>query len=40
MWSAWQGPGLGHLRLAVRQSGVLAYGLILGVAEGHPFRLS
>jgi uncharacterized protein len=40
MWSAWQGPGLGHLRLAVRQSGVVADGLVLGVADGHPFRLS
>jgi hypothetical protein len=40
MWSAWQGPGLGHLRLAVRESGVVADGLVLGVADGHPFRLS
>jgi hypothetical protein len=39
MWSAWQGLGLGHLRLAVRHSGVLADGLVLGVADGHPFRL-
>jgi hypothetical protein len=23
MWQAWDGPGLGHLRLAVRDSGVL-----------------
>jgi uncharacterized protein len=34
MWSAWQGPGLGHLRLAVRESGVVADGLVLGVADG------
>jgi uncharacterized protein len=40
MWSAWQGPGLGHLRLAVRESGVVADGLVLGVDDGRPFRLS
>ena len=40
MWSAWHGSGLGHLRLAVRESGVVADGLVLGVADGHPFRLS
>jgi uncharacterized protein len=39
MWSAWQGPGLGHLRLAVRESGVVADGLVLGVSDGYPFRL-
>jgi uncharacterized protein len=38
MWSACDAPGLGHLRLSVRDSGVLADGLILGVAEGRPFR--
>jgi hypothetical protein len=32
MWSAW--PGLGHLRLAVRESGVVADDLVLGVANG------
>jgi uncharacterized protein len=40
MWSAWQGPGLGHLRLAVRESGVVADGLVLGVTDGRPLRLS
>jgi len=40
MWRAWDGPGLGHLRLTVRDSGVLADGLVLGVEEGRPFRLS
>src|ERR671912_2630462 len=40
MWSAWQGPGLGHLRLVVRQSGVVADGLVVGVTDGRPFRLS
>ena len=32
--------GLGHLRLAIRESGVVADGLVLGVSDGHPFRLS
>jgi hypothetical protein len=40
MWSAWDGRGLGHLRLAVRESGVVADGLVLGVAEGRLFRLA
>jgi hypothetical protein len=40
MWSAWQEPGLGHLRLVVRESGVVADGLVLGVTDGRPFRLS
>ncbi len=40
MWSAWEKPGLGHLRLAVRESGVVADGLVLGEAEGRPFRLA
>jgi uncharacterized protein len=40
MWWAWDGPGLGHLRLAVRESGVVADGLVLGVAEGRPFRIA
>src|ERR687898_755083 len=40
MWSAWEKPGLGHLRLAVRESGVVADGLVLGQAEGRPFRLA
>jgi hypothetical protein len=40
MWSAWEKPGLGHLRLAVRESGVVADGITLGVAEGRPFRLA
>ena len=40
MWSAWEGPGLGQLRLAVRDSGVVADGVVLGVAEGRPFRVA
>jgi hypothetical protein len=31
---------LGHLRLAVRDSGVVADSVVLGVAEGRPFRLA
>ena len=40
MWSAWEEPGLGHLRLAVRDSGIVADGLVLGVEEGRPFRIA
>ena len=40
MWRAWDGPGLGHLRLAVRDSGAVADGVVLGVADGRPFRLA
>jgi uncharacterized protein len=40
MWRAWDGPGLEHLRLAVRDSGAVADGVVLGVAGGHPFRLA
>jgi uncharacterized protein len=40
MWSAWDGPGLGHLRLAARESGVVADGVVLGVTGGRPFRRS
>ena len=40
MWRAWEEPGLGHLRLAVRDGGVIADGIVLGVAEGRPFRLA
>jgi hypothetical protein len=40
LWSAWDGPGLGHLRLTVRDSGVVADGLVLGLEEGRPFRLA
>jgi uncharacterized protein len=40
MWSAWEGLGLGHQRLAVRDSGVVANGVVLGVAEGRPFRVA
>jgi hypothetical protein len=40
MWWAWDGLGLGHLRLAVRDSGVVADGVVLGVEDGRPFRLA
>jgi hypothetical protein len=40
MWTAWDKPGLGHLRLSVRDSGVVADGLVLGVAEGRPYRIA
>jgi hypothetical protein len=40
MWTAWGDPGLGHLRLAVRDSGIVADGLVLGLAEGRPFRVA
>jgi uncharacterized protein len=40
MWSAWDDPGLGHLRLTVRDSGVVADGMVLGLAEGQPFRVA
>ena len=33
-------PRLGHLRLAVRDSGVVADGVVLGVTEGRPFRVA
>jgi hypothetical protein len=39
MWSAWEEPRLGHLRLAVRHSGD-ADSMVLGVAEGRPLRLA
>jgi hypothetical protein len=40
MWSAREEPGLGHLLLAVRNSGIVADGVVLGMEEGRPFRLS
>ena len=40
MWLAWDLPGLEHLRLAVREGGVVADGVVLGMAEGRPCRLA
>jgi hypothetical protein len=39
-WEPWANPGHQHLRLAVRESGVVADGVALGVKDGVPFRLS
>ncbi len=39
MWSAWNDPGLGHLRLEM-YDGLVADGLVLGVTEGRPFRVA
>ena len=40
MWSAWDNPGLDHLRLTVSDSGAVADGMVLGLVEGRPFRLA
>jgi uncharacterized protein len=40
MWSAWDDPGLGHLRLAMRNDGVVADGMVLGATEGRSFRIA
>jgi hypothetical protein len=40
MWYVWDRPGLGHLRLVVGDSGVVADGMIIGVTQGRPFRLA
>ena len=40
MWSAWDAPGLGHLHLAMHKDGVIADGIVIGVAEGPPFRVA
>jgi len=37
-WSEWDDPGLGHLRLLLHNDGVVADGMVIGVAEGRPFR--
>ncbi len=39
MWSAWEGPGLEHLRLAVSDEGIVANGLVIGVEGGRAFRV-
>ena len=39
MWWAWDGPGLEHLCLMVGEDGVVADGMVIGVTEGHPFRV-
>ena len=40
MWTAWDDPWLGHLRLTLRDSSIVADGMVLGPAEGHPFRVA
>jgi hypothetical protein len=40
MWSAWDAPGLEHLRLAVHNGGVVADGIVLGLSDGCPFRFA
>jgi hypothetical protein len=37
-WTPCNGPGLEHLRLTEDGHGVLADGVVLGIAEGTPFR--
>jgi hypothetical protein len=37
-WTPWAGPGLEHLRLSEDDGGVLADGLIVGIAADGPFR--
>lgn len=39
MWAPWDGPGSEHLRLAEREGGVVADGLIIGVDGGRPCRV-
>ena len=40
MWSAWDAPGLEHLRLAMHNDGVAADGTVIGVTEGGPFSVA
>ncbi len=40
MWSAWDDRGSEHLRLAVGNDGVVADGMVLGIAQGRPFRVA
>jgi hypothetical protein len=38
MWVPWQGPGLEQLQLTQYDGGMLADGVIIGVADDQPFR--
>ena len=40
MWSAWDAPGLEHLRLTMHNGGVTANGIVIGVTEGRPFSVA
>ncbi len=39
MWSAWDAPGLEHLRLVMHNNGVVADGTAMGATEGRPFSV-
>lgn len=39
-WTPWDAPGIEHLQLTAGQGDVVADGLIVGLAEGRPFRAS
>jgi hypothetical protein len=38
IWVAWEGPGLEHLYLTLREEGPMAEGLVIGLQEDRPFR--
>jgi hypothetical protein len=38
-WAPWEGPGLEQMRLRLDPVESVAHGLVMGVAEGLPFRL-
>jgi hypothetical protein len=38
-WAPWSGAGLEHLHLRAADGGYVANGVVLGVADGEPFRL-
>ena len=38
IWVAWEGPGLEHLYLTLREEGPVAKGLVIGLQEDRPFR--
>jgi hypothetical protein len=40
MWSAWEDPGLGQLRLAVQDDGIVADGMVIGATGGRSFRVA
>jgi len=39
MWTPWEGPGLEHLHLRQERGSIVADGVIIGLAEGAPFRV-
>jgi uncharacterized protein len=40
MWSAWDAPGLEHLRLTMHNGGVIANGIVIGLSDGCPFSVA